>query len=76
MNHKELLQQIEDTEYFPWMQDALRSVVELHEPMDNYAGNVCGYCFSLNYEPTGLEMDYELYSYPCTTIKIIEKELA
>ena len=54
---------------------ALRAVVELHKPTDNYAGNVCGYCFGLAYESTGLSMDYEDYVYPCPTIQAIEKEL-
>ena len=54
---------------------ALTAVVELHKPTDNYAGNVCGYCFGLAYESTGLSMDYEDYAYPCPTIQAIEKEL-
>ena len=75
MTHDELLEEINTVEHPWWMQDALRAVVELHKPTDNYAGNVCGYCFSLAYESTGLSMDYEDYTYPCPTIQAIEKEL-
>lgn len=55
---------------------ATRAVVELHKPSENYTGNACGYCFDLNYEPTGLSMEYESFAYPCATIRIIERELA
>jgi hypothetical protein len=54
---------------------ALRAVVELHKPSENYTGNACGYCFDLAYEPSGLSMEYEDFTYPCATIKVIEKEL-
>lgn len=56
--------------------NTLRAVVELHKPSENYTGNACGYCFDLNYEPTGLSMEYESFAYPCSTIQVIEKELA
>ena len=57
---------------------ALRAVVELHKPTEWYGNDslVCGYCFSLNYERTGLEMEPESFKYPCSTIQAIEKELA
>jgi hypothetical protein len=55
---------------------ALRAVVKLHKPSENYTGNACGYCFDLAYEPTGLSMEYEDFAYPCATIRVIEKELS
>jgi hypothetical protein len=54
---------------------ALRAVVELHKPNENYTGNACGYCFGLAYEPSGLEMMDKDFAYPCATIRAIEKEL-
>lgn len=85
MTHEELLAKINKNAFmtarlFGWVvnkkeSNALRAVVELHRPQDNYAGNVCGYCFDLAYEPTGLSMEYEDYVYPCPTIQVIEKEL-
>lgn len=76
MNHDELLKQIDAIEY-PWcMQDALRAVVALHKPTENYYGNVCWFCFNLAYEPSGLEMEFEDFAYPCPTIRAIEKELS
>jgi hypothetical protein len=44
---------------------ALRAVVELHKP--NADGDECANC--------GWECGKELISYPCPTIKAIEKEL-
>ena len=76
MTHDELLAEINTTEYPWWMQDALRAIVELHKPSENYTGNACGYCFNLAYEPSGLSMEYEDFAYPCATIQAIEKELA
>ena len=75
MTHDELLAEINTTEYLWWMQDALRAIVELHKPSENYTGNACGYCFNLAYEPSGLSMEYEDFTYPCPTIQVIEKEL-
>jgi hypothetical protein len=43
----------------------LRAVVELHKP--NPEGDECSYC--------GWECGGELVSFPCDTIKTIEKEL-
>ena len=54
---------------------ALRAVVELHKPIENYTGKACGYCFNQAYEPSGLEMMDKDFAYPCATIKAIEKEL-
>ena len=55
--------------------NALRAIVELHEPIDNYTGKACGYCFQQAYEPSGLEMIDKDFAYPCATIKAIEKEI-
>lgn len=61
----------------PRIAKALLAVVELHKPTEWYGNDslVCGYCFSLNYERTGLEMEPESFKYPCQTIHAIEKEL-
>ena len=55
--------------------DALRAVVELHKPEDNYGGNVCKYCFDMAWEKTGLSMDNKQFNYPCPTIQKIMDEL-
>jgi len=56
---------------------ALRSVVELHKPYESAgAGWLCDWCYTCNFERTGLYMDIDMYSYPCPTIQAIEKELA
>lgn len=81
MTHEELLETVDF-----WITEigvgnnqtskALRAVVELHKPTEWYGeGLVCELCFNLNYERTGLDMDYELFQYPCKTIQAIEKEL-
>jgi hypothetical protein len=84
MTHEELLAKIKREEdylktyaegYGFVVTDALRAVVELHKPSENYTGNACGYCFGLAYEPSGLEMMDKDFAYPCATIRAIEKEL-
>ena len=74
MTHDELLAKLVQTNAAPLYQ-ALRAVVELHKPSENYTGNACDYCFALAYEPSGLSMEYEDFAYPCATIRAIEKEL-
>lgn len=82
MTHEELLAKIDNLPEtiglpeFKVRHDALRAVVKLHKPSENYTGNACGYCFDLAYEPTGLSMEYEDFAYPCATIRVIEKELS
>ena len=67
MTHDELLARINDTinrGIWIWANvNALRAVVELHKPMENFP-NVCGECA---FEAVVL--------YPCQTIQAIEKEL-
>jgi hypothetical protein len=88
MTHDELLEKIESNRAYLASQvfdaypssdfvvtTALRSVVELHKPSENYTGNTCGYCFVQAYEPSGLEMMDKDFAYPCATIRAIEKEL-
>jgi hypothetical protein len=82
MTHDELLAKIKEMNPYVaiggdrWKQEqALRAVVELHKPSENYTGNICEYCFALAYEPSGLSMEYEDFAYPCPTIQAIEKEL-
>jgi hypothetical protein len=68
MTHDELLAKIDywfDTDNFHLHKNALRAVVELHKP--NPEGDECSYC--------GWECGGELVSFPCDTIKTIEKEL-
>lgn len=58
------------------LNNAIRAVVELHKSTAWYGdGLVCSHCFELNYERTGLYMEYEFFKYPCKTIQTIEKEL-
>ena len=54
---------------------ALRAVVELHKPTEPWGDTVCGFCFDLAWEPSGLHMDSKQFIYPCPTIQAIEKEL-
>jgi hypothetical protein len=80
MTHDELLLKLNESrnDYnYIAPHKALRAVVELHKPTEWYGNDslVCGYCFSLNYERTGLEMEPESFKYPCQTIQAIEKEL-
>ena len=77
MTHDELLTRINGDLSISGYQfmGALTAVVRLHKPSENYAGNACGYCFDLAYEPSGLSMEYEDSAYPCATIRTIEKEL-
>jgi hypothetical protein len=84
MTHDELLARIAKLSITPEtnvvpseLATALMAVVELHKPTEWYGNDslVCGYCFSLNYERTGLEMEPESFKYPCQTIQAIEKEL-
>ena len=68
MTHDELLEEINTVEHPWWMQDALRSIVELHTPSNpDYPD-----------EPIWCEgcTKYEIVDYPCETILLIEKELA
>ena len=83
MTHDELLLKIDaEIEYNlnqggveTGLGDALRAVVELHKPEDNYGGNVCKYCFDMAWEKTGLSMDNKQFNYPCPTIQKIMDEL-
>lgn len=77
MNHDELLAKIKREEDFLKtyiegngfvVTDALRAVVELHQPLDNLIAEFCSHCT----EMSGKDI-YTLY--PCLTIKAIEKEL-
>jgi hypothetical protein len=82
MTHDELLDKIEDIEY--WQEQyagktfmkAIRAVVKLHKPakhseMNEFAdeGIGCSGC--------GYDFDYAIWTapYPCPTIQAIEKEL-
>jgi hypothetical protein len=72
MTHDELLDRIAQEGLKPYgnvmntnLVLALRAVVELHKP--NPEGDECSYC--------GWECGGELVSFPCDTIKTIEKEL-
>jgi hypothetical protein len=78
MTHDELLEKIKREEdylktyaegYGFVVTDALRAVVELHQPLDNLIAEFCSHCT----EMSGKDI-YTLY--PCLTIKAIEKELA
>jgi hypothetical protein len=60
-------------ENIPWQ--ALRAVVELHKPSEAWGDTHCGFCFDLAWEPSGLEMDEADFTYPCPTVRAIEKEL-
>lgn len=74
--NKEIDQAAWTTEYYPFKPlQALRAVVELHKPEDNYGGNVCKYCFDMAWEKTGLSMDNKQFNYPCPTIQKIMDEL-
>ena len=74
MTHDELLDKIEDIEY--WQEQyagktfmkAIRAVVELHKPYQGYVyeEKVCQVCRSKQWAVV----------YPCQTIQVIEKELA
>jgi hypothetical protein len=77
MTHEELLEKIKREEdylktyaegYGFVVTDALRAVVELHQPLDNLIAEFCSHCT----EMSGKDI-YTLY--PCLTIKAIEKEL-
>lgn len=75
MTHEELLAKIgnpvdEGYQYGDIVfNKALRSVVELHQPLDNLIAEFCSHCT----EMSGKDI-YTLY--PCPTIKAIKKELA
>jgi hypothetical protein len=82
MTHDELLAKVNQLDYLLGPEPsgdkavlALRAVVELHKPSENYTGKACGYCFNQAYEPSGLEMMDKDFAYPCATIRAIEKEL-
>jgi hypothetical protein len=72
MTHDELLAKInydiEGNPYDEYM-SALRTVVELHKPVQSYMFDeeACSHCSS--------EEDRSEILYPCTTIQAIEKEL-
>lgn len=81
MTHDELLAKIDGN----WTGEiansdlaiALRAVAELHKPYESAgAGWLCDWCYTCNFERTGLYMDFAMYAYPCPTIQAIEKELA
>jgi hypothetical protein len=64
VTHDELLAKVNEGElgwYYGWMQDALRAVVELHQPMED--SPYCEACCLSGFE------------YPCPTIQAIKKEL-
>jgi len=79
VNHDELLAEIKslNDSCSSRLGNALKAVVELHEPETDYLGKlVCGYCKSLCHSETGLRCDWDGDGlYPCWTIKIIEEEL-
>lgn len=75
MTHDELLARLDDYGFGVPPLNALRAVVELHKPEDNYGGNVCKYCFDMAWEKTGLSMDNKQFNYPCPTIQKIMDEL-
>ena len=61
----------------PMSPKALLAVVELHKPYESAgAGWLCDWCYTCNFERTGLYMDFAMYAYPCPTIQAIEKELS
>ena len=68
MNHDELLAKIGYNTSPMKQMDALRAVVELHKPYQEFLNLkwVCGEC-------TAISLTQELY--PCPTIQAIEKEL-
>lgn len=81
MTHQELLNKLAYTPHTDpngeRMHKALRAIVELHKPFESTdAGWLCNWCYTCNFERTGLYMDIDMYSYPCPTIQAIEKELA
>ena len=67
MTYKELLAKISfyDPYYCEELQNALRSIVELHKP----DGGLCNHC------EEGFIMGSIPVVYPCPTIQVIEKEL-
>ena len=81
MTHDELLAEIkslnDSCSISSRLGNALKAVVELHEPETDYLGKlVCGYCKSLCHSETGLRCDYEGDALsPCWTIQAIEREL-
>ena len=68
MRHDQLLDEINTVEHPWWMQDALRSIVELHTPSDPYWPDEPIWCEGCTKQ--------EIVDYPCETILLIEKELA
>ena len=69
MTHDELLNKITYERKFDegLSNNALRAVVELHEPINSIRGIVCRHCFT--------DSLHRAESYPCPTIQVIEKEL-
>ena len=49
------------------LSNALRAVMELHEPINSIRGIVCRHCFT--------DALHRTEFYPCPTIQTIEKEL-
>ena len=49
------------------LSNALRAVMELHEPINSIRGIVCRHCFT--------DALHRTEFYPCPTIQAIEKEL-
>ena len=80
MTHDELLDKIEDIEY--WQEQyagktfmkAIRAVVELHKPVEEDGKLWCRHEVCYNHIEF-LERNDCYCSYPCETIKAIEKEL-
>ena len=69
MTHDELLNKITYERKFDegLSNNALRAVVELHEPINSIRGIVCRHCFT--------DSLHRAEFYPCFTIQTIEKEL-
>ena len=78
MTHQELLAKINEPEHWfkPFLdiRQALRAVVELHKPIDEDGKLFCSQELCYNHIEF-LERDKCDCSYPCPTIKAIQKEL-
>lgn len=72
MTHDELLGRVNSLKAIEaiFMQDAIRAVVELHNPITYNTVEVCKECMKLRSLDTG-----PVIPYPCKTIQSIEKEL-
>ena len=64
---EELLFEVDTAERIIDLSNALRAVMELHEPINSIRGIVCRHCFT--------DALHRTEFYPCPTIQTIEKEL-